>query len=219
MCGRPHHPQRLPFLCPVDGRNRCYDARIKLALAHLENEQLQKKIDELVTPVSSDESGQPHGLPQNRTMAVNMSLSDQRAAEDRTSRIIEQAEKLREEVARARKDIENRKAVIARRKADLASASVGFEARRTRIMDETQRSISATKFKWDRNDDALARTRAFLCMEAAKLYGLRRTKKNGSSTKYEYRLGNVEIVDLESIQCELSSPFGSLSCGCLRADD
>ncbi|KAH7375699.1 UV radiation resistance protein and autophagy-related subunit 14-domain-containing protein [Plectosphaerella cucumerina] len=200
VCGRLHHPQRLPFLCPVDGRNRCYDGRIKLALAHLENEGLQKQIEKLVKPAPDDDSGRPHGLPQDRGVATKMSLSEQHVAQDRTSRIIEQAEKLREEVARARKDIQDRKAAIARRKADLASASAGLEARRARIIEETQRSIHATKFKWDRNADALARTRAFLCMEAAKLYGLRRSKRTGSSTKYEYRLGGVEIVDLESIQ-------------------
>lgn len=206
ICGKPHHSQRLPFLCAVDARNRCYDGRIKNVQALLENEGLQQQIDGLILESSKDENVQrPTGAP-NRAVAVRFARSEQRACEDRTRCIIEQADKLAEEVAAARKEIEDRKAAIARRRNDLASASVGLDARRSRQLDETERSIQMLKYKWNRSADAMARTRSFLCVEAAKLYGMRRIKKGNSSSRYEYRIGGTNVVDLESMHCK-ADPF------------
>ncbi|KAF3357467.1 hypothetical protein VDGD_01031 [Verticillium dahliae] len=197
ICGRPHHAQRLPFLCAVDARNHCYDGRMKNAFALLENEKLQKEIGEIVK--SSENEIRPGDSAQNHTIAMRYSLSEQRAAEDRTSRIIEQADRLKAEVAAAREEIERRRAVIARRKAELASASNGLAARRARQLEDTERSIQSLNFKWERSADGMARTRAFLCMEAAKLFGLRRLKKSNSPSPYEYRIGSVTITDLSSM--------------------
>lgn len=217
VCGRSHNPQRLPFLCAVDARNRCYDGRLKSALAFMENESLRTQINALVDSSSSSTKktdkvpqGTQDNLPHNRAVTARLSTSEQKAAEDRTSRIIEQAEKLREDVTQARKDLADRKAVIARRKKELESAAIGLEARRARITEETERSIHALRFKWDRNAEATARTRAFLCVEAAKLFGLRRIKKSGSPPRYEYKLAGVEVIDLESMHGRLSPGFASV---------
>ncbi|KAF4905666.1 Autophagy-related protein 14 [Colletotrichum viniferum] len=191
ICQRPHHPQQRPFLCAVDARNRCYEGRMRILQALMENESLQQQINDLLAqsgPANSSTSA----------VAIEASVSDQKKAEDRTAQIIAQADKLKREIAAAKKEIADRKAALSRRKSDLTSASDGTEARRSRQLDETERSISVTKYKWNRSADNMATTRAFLCMEAAKLYGLRRIKK-GSSARYEYKIGGVDVIDLSSM--------------------
>lgn len=163
--------------------------------ALLENESLQQQINDLLAqsgPANSSTSA----------VAIEASVSDQKKAEDRTAQIIAQADKLKREIAAAKKEIADRKAALSRRKSDLTSASDGTEARRSRQLDETERSISVTKYKWNRSADNMATTRAFLCMEAAKLYGLRRIKK-GSSARYEYKIGGVDVIDLSSMNGKL----------------
>ncbi|KAM0335385.1 hypothetical protein ACHAQA_000430 [Verticillium albo-atrum] len=181
---------------------------MKNALALLENEKLQKQIDGMIKSSKlEDRSNDP---AQNTVVAMRYSLSEQRAAEDRTCRIIEQADRLKAEVAAARKEIEDRKAAIARRKAELASASNGIAARRVRQLEDVERSIQALNFKWERSSEGMARTRAFLCAEAAKLFGLRRLRKSNSSSPYEYRIGSVSITDLSSMHCK-RAPVASAS--------
>lgn len=115
---------------------------------------------------------------------------------DRTEQIIASADRLRSEVEAMRKDIEARKAMISRRKSDLASASNGISARRSRLEEDAERSIQMTRFKWNRNAELTAATRSFLCAETGRLYGLRRYKK-GNAAKYE--IAGVEIVELPSL--------------------
>ncbi|KAF6832448.1 hypothetical protein CPLU01_06131 [Colletotrichum plurivorum] len=191
LCQRAHQPQRLPFLCAVDARNQCYEGRLKNLQMLMENEALQKQISDLLSSESTPDSS-------NRSIAVESSLSEQKLAEDRTSQIISQADKLRNDIAAAKKEIADRKLSLSRRKSDLASVSSGVAARRTRQLEETERSIQVAKYKWNRSADQMATTRAFLCMEAAKLYGIRRSKK-GSSSRYDFRIGGVEIFDLTSM--------------------
>ncbi|KAL2755099.1 hypothetical protein ACRALDRAFT_1082646 [Sodiomyces alcalophilus JCM 7366] len=186
ICERPYDTVRLPFLCPVDARNHCYDGRLKHAMLLLEKENLQKQLAEVQ---NSD-----------RSIAMRDATSERCAAEDRTKRIIDQADKLRDEIAAARKEIDDRKAAIARRRSDLASATTGLAARRARQLDEAERSIQVAKFRWNRTTDAMAKTRAFLCLEAARLFGLRRVRTGSSSSaRYQYKIGGVDIVDLESM--------------------
>lgn len=157
----------------------------------MENESLQNQINALL---AQDESG---NAP-NPTIAAEHSTSELKKAEDRTDHIIAQADKLRDEIAAARREIADRKAAIACRKSELASASSGIAVRRNRQLEESERSISVAKYKWARSADQMSSTRAFLCMEAAKLYGLRRVKK-GSSSRYDFKIGGVDIVDLSSM--------------------
>ncbi|WQF87425.1 hypothetical protein CDEST_12439 [Colletotrichum destructivum] len=191
VCQRPHNPQRLPFLCAVDARNHCYEGRLKNLQLLMENESLQNQINALLAQDASGDAPNP-------TIAAEHSTSELKRAEDRTDHIIAQADKLRDEIAAARREIVDRKAAIACRKSELASASSGIAVRRNRQLEESERSISVAKYKWARSADQMSSTRAFLCMEAAKLYGLRRVKK-GSSSRYDFKIGGVDIVDLSSM--------------------
>ncbi len=188
ICGRQHHAQKLPFLCAVDARNQLYEKRLAYANALLENERSERQIDEF--------SEQPTGK-----ISLDKWKSEQQRAVDETNDIIAQADRLRADIEAARKEIVDRKAGLARRRADLASvsASSGAATRRARQLEEAERSIAMSKFKWNRSADSMAATRGFLCMEAARLYGLRRVKK-GSTVHYE--IGGLDIIDLHAMNSE-----------------
>lgn len=207
ICHRPHHPQKLPFLCAIDSRNRLYAGRIAHATALIENEALSDEISSALTstnpPLSSDVVG--------KTIYVERLRSEEAQAADRTSQIIAQADKLRTEIETARKEIAERKNKNARRKSDLAEASNGIEARRSRHLDEAERAIQMTKYKWNRSFESMAATRSYLCMEAARLYGLHRIKK-GNSVKFE--LAGIEMIELPGMISGYLRATGNLQCTC-----
>ncbi|KAK2594797.1 hypothetical protein QQS21_007484 [Conoideocrella luteorostrata] len=184
ICHRGHDAQKLPFLCAVDARNNLYEGRMRNLQAILENENLQDNIASLFT--DSDKTS---------PIALEQSLARQCIAEDRTNQILAAAEKLREEIKAAREEIRTRKGQLARRRSDFASVSDGLVQRRVIQEQELVKSAQVLRFRWAQKAEATANTRAFLCTEAIRLYGLRRTKK-GSSGRYDYHLGRVPIIDL-----------------------
>ncbi|KAH8766898.1 UV radiation resistance protein and autophagy-related subunit 14-domain-containing protein [Diaporthe sp. PMI_573] len=189
ICHRPHHPQKLPFLCVVDSRNRLYAGRFAHATALIENEALGGEISSTLTSTGPPSRGDAAG----KTIYAERLRSEEAQAADRTSQIIAQADKLRAEIDAARRELADRKKTNARRKADLAEASNGIESRRSRHVEEAERAIQMTKYKWNRSFESMAATRSYLCMEAARLYGLHRVKK-GNSVKFE--LAGIEMIEL-----------------------
>lgn len=137
----------------------------------------------------------------------------QASAADRTAQIIASAEKLRAEVEEAKRDIEERKRNFAKRKEDLKEASQGLDVRRSRQLADTEKTTQRTKYKWNRNFEHVAGTRAFLCRESAKLYGLRRNKKGGS---WKYELGGLEIPELRGM---ISKPWVNHIVSVMLAND
>lgn len=196
ICQRAHHPSRLPFFCAVDARNKLYDGRLANAEMLIKTEELESRMTKLLSDseVSSD-------APVRRSGAyMDNCASEEYKAKERTERIIAAADKLRDEVAAAKREIEERKANIARRKSDLATASQGTTARRTRQLEEPAKSTKMIKYTWDREYEAMTQYRAALCMEVAKLYRLQRIKR-GNPVRFEYKIGGIDIVDL----CNMNS--------------
>lgn len=202
ICRRAFHSQRLPALCPVDARNCLYEGRIAHATALIENEALQNRIECLLRdeqPPSGDSD------PAANAVRLETIKAQEAAAADRTAQIIAQAEKLRAEIEEAKKDIENRKKKLAKKKEDLNEASQGLSARRSRQLADTEKTIQRTKYRWNMMFESLVANRGFLCIESARLYGLRRIKKGGS---VKYDLGGIEIPELRGM---ISKPFMVLS--------
>ncbi|KAL8340054.1 hypothetical protein RB601_006265 [Gaeumannomyces tritici] len=196
ICGRQHHPQRLPFLCPVDARNRLYEGRLAQAHLLIDSGKLENEVSALLSHPDATSSANPTRTHAPEWIRAEQRLSEQRQAVERTNEIIAQADRLRLEIDAAKKDVERRKKAISRRKDDLASVSHGVAARRVDLQQSVERSIMVAKANWDLNHEGIATHRAFLCIEAARLYGLRRQKKGGS---VRYEIGGVEIVDLHSM--------------------
>ena len=197
ICSRHGHQRRLPFYCPVDVRNQLYEGRIALADALIENEHLETQVDTLA--VASTPSSLP--APAISTLRperarLNVWRAEEQAAVDRTNDIIARADRLRADVDAARREIEDQRAANNERKAALAAESATAPIRRTKQLGESERALHLLRRKWDRDADNMAATRGFLCMEAGKLYGLRRIKK-GSAVHYE--IGGLEIMDLATM--------------------
>jgi Vacuolar sorting 38 and autophagy-related subunit 14 len=193
---------RLPFLCPTDARNRLYEPRIQNAQILLEKDALDQQISTLLTPPSQLTDQKSHlleGPASGPNLAAIFAERDQ--AVDRTQQIITQADELRAKVENAREEITKKKALLARRRSDLASALNGVDSRRTRQVEDVEKGIRMTKYKWNQGHATTAGSRAFLCGEAAKLYGLKRARRN--SGVEEYRIGGVSIVDLRAMNSKL----------------
>ena len=198
ICHRAHHGTRLPFLCVVDARNRLYEGRVQYATALIRNDNLEQQVNALISSAQDDKER----TASSDKVRVAKWKSEQAAAVDRTALIIAQADKLKAEVDAARMEINNRKDSLARRKSDLAAVSEGIAARRNRLIEDIERSMQMSKYKWNRNADAMAATRAFLCEEAARLYGLRQIRK-GNQKRFE--IGGVEIIELHALNSESMS--------------
>lgn len=206
VCNRPHHTARLPFLCAVDARNACYEGRVRTLQVLLENEELQRRIGDLTTPPNVRADPSPTGSPVSRpakAATMEYMVSQRAFSEDRTNQILAQAEKLRLDIAAARNEVRVAMKANAGRKSDLKSASSGIEDRRAKALDGIVKSTHTLQNQWDRSSDRMAATRGFLCMEAARLYGLRRVKKG--SSRYEFKIGGIEVVDLASMN-SMSTP-------------
>ncbi|KAH7319316.1 UV radiation resistance protein and autophagy-related subunit 14-domain-containing protein [Rhexocercosporidium sp. MPI-PUGE-AT-0058] len=188
--------KKLHFLCPTDARNQLYDGRIQNARVLLENDSLNAQITNLFPGDKAQQNGELSHTSKN-SIDISMKSVEREQAIDRTHQIITQADELRAKVELAKEEIAKRKATVARRKSDLASASNGVDARRIRQVEEVKKATGMTKHKWNLGHATTASSRTFLCGEAAKLYGLKKGRRNSGSE--EYRIGGVRIVDLRSL--------------------
>ncbi|KAJ8066045.1 hypothetical protein OCU04_005138 [Sclerotinia nivalis] len=186
---------KLPFLCPTDARNQLYEIRVQTAGVLLEKDALDREISGRFPPPSS--KGRKH--EDEPTLVVTQSNYDALLAErekiiDRTNQIIAHADELKAKLERAKEERSKKKAANDQRRADLISASSGIEARRTKQIQDIEGSTRRTKYRWNQAYNLIAGSRAYLCYEAAKLYGLQKVKRSNGGE--EYKIGGVGIVDL-----------------------
>ncbi|KAH8679836.1 UV radiation resistance protein and autophagy-related subunit 14-domain-containing protein [Tricladium varicosporioides] len=187
---------KLPLLCPTDARNALYESRIQNARTLLGNEALDQEVSALLANSSTPKPNGTSEPSSSRVYVDNLRAQTEQAI-NRTQQIIAHADELRAKVNQARQEIANKKAKITRRKAELASASNGVVARREKQLKDTEKYTSMARYTHEKVHTSLALSRTYLCGEAAKLYGLRRVRKNGE--REEYRIGRVGIVDLRDL--------------------
>ncbi|CAD6442187.1 c7229a68-a515-4841-8233-e2892105e968 [Sclerotinia trifoliorum] len=186
---------KLPFLCPTDARNQLYEFRVQTAGVLVEKDALDREISERFPSPSSKgikhENEPPLVVTQSNYDAL---LAEREKIIDRTNQIIAHADELKAKLERAKEERSKKKAANDQRRADLISASSGIEARRTKQIQDIEGSTRRTKYRWNQAYNLIAGSRAYLCYEAAKLYGLQRVKR--STGGEEYKIGGVGIVDL-----------------------
>lgn len=188
--------KKLHFLCPTDARNQLYEPRIQNARILLENDSLDQQITSLLSAKQNDGDSKASTAASSELVSGVQAERDQ--AVDRTQQIITQADELRAKVQKAREELAKKKEHIARRKSELASATNGLDPRRTRQIEDVEKGIRMSRFKWNQTHATTASSRAFLCGEAAKLYGLKKVRKvHGGSD--EYKIGGMGIVDLRAM--------------------
>lgn len=177
----------------MDARNELYEPRIQHAHILLEKEGLEQQIQTLLQNERAETSQVPSSIDAEREKIV-----------DRTQAIITRADELKANLDKAKEELAKRKEANARRRSELSSAKNGVEARRLRQIEDVEKSIKMTKYKWNQGHNTLAASRTFLCGEAAKLYGLRKSRR--SSGQDEYKIGSVSIMDLRTLNSKLPPP-------------
>ncbi|RKF59557.1 hypothetical protein GcC1_174030 [Golovinomyces cichoracearum] len=192
ICLRPGG-SKLPLLCPMDVRNYLYEPRIKNAIALIEKDTL----DQQVTASLSQSSENPVTDSVTASISIIAIQAEKDQVSDRTQLIIAKADELRDKVERARQDFIRKKKILSQKKSDLVSASSVIDARRSRLFDDLEKSIQMLKVKWSQKHAATMSARAFLCGEAARLYGLK--KARNKINKDEYKIGGSPIIDLERL--------------------
>ena len=185
VCLRGHDAQKLPFLCPVDARNHIYSDRVKILQLLTENEALRSQINTLIDGAEPVDAGE----------------AAQILADDGTRQILRSADKVRREIRDAKEEIRQMKAANSDRRSQLVAASQGVSDRRLKDQRDVEKSTQMFSFRWSQSAEDMAGTRAFLCREAVKLYGLKRIRQGGSG-RYEYVLGRLPIVDLRDMECK-----------------
>jgi len=168
----------------------------------LEKDALDREISALVSNPNGGAGQDGNGRTGRTTIDLTEILAKRQQAVERTDRIIAHAEELRIKVEHARQQLTRRKVKVSGKKSELASASGGLAARRTRRTEDAEKTIRITRYKWNQVHSVTASSRAFLCGEAAKLYGLRRIKRSSGSE--EYKIGGISIVDLKTLNCVFS---------------
>lgn len=202
ICYREHDARRLPFLCAVDARNRIYEPRMKHLQSLMQNESLQDEVNDDLTA-----SQQPFRRANSRTsqpssLALDATLAQQRLIEDKTDQILAAADALRADIKAARDEIRERKAALMQRRSDLKSVSTGLDERREKQQMGVQAASRKLKWKWKQTAEDLPEVRAFLCAEAASLYGLKHVPAVVGSGQPEYYIGKVPITDLTQMTCK-----------------
>lgn len=186
---------KLPFLCPTDARNVLYEPRLENARVLLEKDALDHQVTAII---SNDKTAGPTFTSVRTSWDIEKTNIEADLHIDRTQQIIAQADELRKKIDAAKAEIAQKKAAIARRKSELTSASNGLEARRAKHLEDIEKKTKTTKYKWNQMHYTTTQSRAFLCAEAAILYGLRRTKETDVWLD-EYSIAGIPIVDLRSM--------------------
>jgi hypothetical protein len=191
---------KLPFLCPTDARNILYEPRVENVRILLEKDALNQQIIAITSPKNatgpSEEASESTSGETRTRWDIEVAQTERDISIDRTQEIIAQADRLRSKIEGAREEIARKKAIIARRKSELSSATNGLESRRNKQLEEIEKKAKMTKYKWNQLHGLTAQSRAFLCVETASLYGLRRLKVHDV---WEYTIAGAPIIDLRAM--------------------
>ena len=205
---------RLPFSCTLCARSALYQPRVQLAQTLLQIEALAKEVERNVTgvaqPNKSTKSASTKAPELNPTWAVQRAAAEQKASEEKTRHIYDHVQTLREEIQKAKAEITARRRALQRRRSDFASAHQELSQSRLHSVEDVEKGIRRTEYRWDALHNKTAESRIFLCREAALLYGLQqRKRKKGGLGRDVYVIGGVPIADLRDLnsKCMYSSPI------------
>lgn len=222
ICGKAFGP-KLPLHCATCARNAIYPLRYEQAVMLIDREALNKHVKAVIE--GDDTAGQHISLGgstggalidrHESTKAIELQRikAETAESEERITLITEQCDLLRKQLEESRKDITARKAALAQRRSDLASATHGVDARRSNELDKVKQGIKKIEYKWDRKHQETVEARMYLCRAAAKLAGLKQTRRKtrDGGTKDVYNIGpgqKIRIYDLRDLN---NAPFEQLS--------
>jgi hypothetical protein len=194
-------------------RNALYELRIDNARALLDREAASNKVDHFAPATKTDIDLLARLSDTRIAGRVDISHASARTAQCREG--IEQvqthSELLRREIEEGKAEISRRKALLTQRRSEHSPASKAMAEWRKTSMESVQKAIRRTSTKATQQHQRMVDSRAFLCREAATLYGLKQRKKRGKDGVIieDYFIGEVGIVDLRHMNSasHLPMPF------------
>lgn len=204
-----------PLHCITCARSYLEQHRIELAKTLIDQDGVEKHVkaiiqgseDKAVQHVSlTDSKG---GLLVDRQECTN-NLNWQRTKaetteiQERLQLISDHASHLREQMETTRKQLEAKRAANAQRKSDLSSATYGIESRRANELDKVQQKVKRLDYSSDKMHHDTIDLRMQLCTTAAKLAGLkmskRKTKDGGVKEVFNIGPGTrLRVYDLRDM--------------------
>ncbi|OCK80523.1 hypothetical protein K432DRAFT_434689 [Lepidopterella palustris CBS 459.81] len=214
VCGKALGPN-VPLHCATCARVALYPLRNEELLALLDREAQSRHVKAVIE--GSDDSlpqqislgGSTGGMLIDRhesTKNIEQRLVEAETAEveERISLITEHVALLTEQINKTRLEHNARKAAIAQRRSDIASATHGLESRRAKELEKIQQNTKRMNYKWEKKHQETVEARGYLCKAAAKLAGLKQTRRKAKDggTKDVYNIGpgsKLRIYDLRDL--------------------
>jgi hypothetical protein len=187
-----------PLHCITCARSYLEQPRIDLARTLIDKDGVEKHVKAVIEG-SGDKSSQHVSLSDSKggllvdrqecTHHLNLQRTKAETAEiqERMQLIAEQEDGLRRQIEATRKQLETRRNANAQRKSDLSSATYGIESRRANELDKVQQHVKRIDYKSDKMHHDTMELRMQLCTTAAKLAGLKATRR-------KYKDGSVKDV-------------------------
>ncbi|KAF2132939.1 hypothetical protein P153DRAFT_364193 [Dothidotthia symphoricarpi CBS 119687] len=197
ICGKAGSSVHHPLHCITCARSFLEHPRIELARTLIDKDGVEKHVKAVIQGLE-DKSSQhvsltdsKGGLLVDREECTNNHNWQRTKAEtieiqERLQLIAEHASRLREQMEATQKQLEAKRADNAQRKSDISSATYGIESRRANELDKIQQNVKRMDYKSDKMHQDTTELRMQLCTTAAKLAGLKSSKrkaKDGSLTE------------------------------------
>ncbi|KAF2186823.1 hypothetical protein K469DRAFT_662596 [Zopfia rhizophila CBS 207.26] len=230
ICGKPGG-FNYPLHCITCARNAVELPRIQLARYLIDRDAVGQHIKAVVEGLDN-KCSQHVSLNDSRggflvdrhECTKNVELQRTKAeameVEERIQLITEQAAILKEQMEITSKQLEEKTALNNQRKSDLSSATYSIDSRRANVLDKVEQNIKRINYKSDKVHHETIEMRMYLCGTAAKLAGLkmtrRRTKEGGIKEVYNIgpgsRLRIYDLRDLNDAQSDsLSASLGAVA--------
>jgi hypothetical protein len=233
MCGKTGSPTH-PLHCITCARSYLEQPRIDLARTLIDKDGVEKHVRAVVEG-SEDKTSQHVSLADSKggllvdrrecTHNLNWQRTKAETAElhERMALVAAQSARLRDQVEATRKQIALQQSANAQRRSDLSSATYGIEARRANELDKVQQQVKRIDYKSDKMHHDTMELRMQLCTTAAKLAGLKTTRRRNrdDSVKDVFNIGPGsrlriwDLRDLNGMRC--LSPPNTMYTDC-RAD-
>ncbi|KAF2252771.1 hypothetical protein BU26DRAFT_601021 [Trematosphaeria pertusa] len=204
-----------PLHCVTCARSFLEQPRIDLARALIDRDGVEKHV-EAVIQGSEDKSSQHVSLVDSKggllvdrqectnNIELQRTKAETAEIEERIGLITEQADLLRQQIEATRKELEAKRAANAQRTSDLTSATYGIESRRANELDKVQHNVKRMDSRSDKVHHDTMEMRMYLCSTAARLAGLKMTKRKtrDGGIKETYNIGpgaRLRIWDLRDL--------------------
>jgi hypothetical protein len=204
-----------PLHCITCARSYLEQPRIDLARTLIDKDGVEKHVTAVIHG-SGDKASQHVSLTDSKggllvdrqecTHHLNLQRTQAETAEvqERMQLIAEQADHLQVQMEATRKQVEAQRVANAQRKSDLSSATYGIDSRRANELDKVQQHVKRIDYKSDKMHHDTMELRMQLCTTAAKLAGLKTTRRRNKdgSIKDVFNIGpgsRLRIWDLRDL--------------------